>query len=65
MIATVSQVVHRIDDRQSGSDVRFEQELDATVAGRFFQFDIIAVRIRAYLSFDNDSYVTNMEEFVW
>ena len=43
MIATVSQVVHRIDDRKSGTYVCLKQELNAAMAGCFLQFDIIAV----------------------
>ena len=43
MVAAVDQIVHRVDDRQAGPYVRFEQELDAAVTGCFFQFDIVFV----------------------
>ena len=43
MIATIDQIVHRIDDRQSGANIGLEQKLDITMTGRIFQSLVILI----------------------
>ena len=44
MIATVNQIIHRIDDRQSRSHIGLKEELDVAMTCSLLQLDIILIR---------------------